>query len=52
MLQGDRNFLDSALLCMVDSLFDTSQKYGISFTKEKTSEDKGGFKRKKSRVKK
>ena len=31
---------------MLDSVYKTSQNYGISFAKEKTSEDKGRFKRK------
>ena len=43
---GWPEFLDSALLCMLDSVYKTSQNYGISFAKEKTSEDKGRFKRK------
>ena len=29
---------------MVDSVLDISLKYVIGFTKEKTSEDKGGYK--------
>ena len=36
-------FLDSAVLCMVDSVPDTSKKYGVSFAKELASEEKGGF---------
>ena len=37
---------------MIDSVYDTSYKNGISFAKEKTSEDKGGIKRKKNPIKK
>ena len=49
---GRPEFLDSDLLCMIDSVYDTSYKNGISFAKEKTSKDKGELKRKKYRIKK
>ena len=34
---------------MVDGVYETIQKYGISFAKESTSEDKGELKRKQVR---
>ena len=37
---------------MIDSVYDTSYKNGISFAKEKTSKDKGRIKRKKNPIKK
>ena len=35
-----REFLDSVLLCMVGSVYNTIWKYVISFAKEITSKDK------------
>ena len=37
---------------MVDSVYETSKKYGINFAKESTSKDKGQLKRKTSPIKK
>ena len=45
------SILSSALLCMVDIVYDNSKNYGISFAKEKTSENKGVCKRKTSWIK-
>ena len=40
---GWLKFLDSVLLCMVKSVYDTSWKYWISCAKVYASKDKGGF---------